>query len=200
MDFPALYKLDLHVHAAERSGCASTYEEDQIRAAMRAGLNGIAFTDHHAMPSPTRLDELNAKYAPFKIYAGIEITAEDDDWLVLGLREKALSRAMPWRYIELADFVREKGGFLALAHPFRYSDQVPHELESCPPDGIEFRSNNTPVTREGEIRSLAARLHLAPLCNSDAHSTRSLGRFFNVMTNLPSDDQELIEALHRLKS
>ena len=42
-------KIDLHVHARERSACAKEGEESQIRAAIAAGLDGIAFTDHHLL-------------------------------------------------------------------------------------------------------------------------------------------------------
>ena len=200
MTSETLYKIDLHVHAAERSGCATAYEEAQIRAAIDAGLQGMAFTDHHAMLSSERLDELNRKYAPFRIYAGIEITANQEDWLVLGLRDPALARAERWTYHELADYVRAKGGFLVLAHPFRYTDQVQVKFNGNAPDAIEYRSNNTPAAKEGEIRSLAARLGAAPLCNSDAHSTKTLGLYFNLLPELPRDDTALVETLMKLKS
>lgn len=196
----SLYKIDLHVHAAERSGCATAYEETQIRAAIAAGLNGLAFTDHHAMPTSERLDELNRKFKPFRIYAGIEITADDEDWLVLGLRDPELARTTGWEYNELVETVRRKSGYIVLAHPFRYADHVHVEFNGNVPDAVEYRSNNTPVSREGDIRELAAKLRLVPLCNSDAHSPKVLGRYFNLMTELPEDDRALVEVLTRLKS
>jgi histidinol phosphatase-like PHP family hydrolase len=200
MPTDTLYKVDLHVHAAERSGCATDYEEAQIRAAIAAGLHGMAFTDHHAMPTSARLDELNRKYHPFHIYAGIEITANQEDWLVLGLRDPELTRAAGWTYSELVAYVRARGGFIVLAHPYRYADHVRVEMTDNTPDAIEYRSNNTPVMREGDIRSLAAQLGAAPLCNSDAHSSKLLGCYFNLLSELPQDDSALVEALHRLKS
>jgi histidinol phosphatase-like PHP family hydrolase len=200
MEMDLTYKIDLHVHAAERSGCATAYEEAQIRAAIDAGLHGLAFTDHHAMPSSERLDELNRKYHPFHIYAGIEITANQEDWLVLGLRDPELARAAGWAYTELVEYVREKGGFIVLAHPYRYADQVQVEMNGNAPDAIEYRSNNTPVGREGDIRSLAANLGAAPLCNSDAHNPKVLGRYFNLLAELPQDDRRLVEVLMGLKS
>ncbi|MBE0699700.1 MAG: PHP domain-containing protein, partial [Anaerolineaceae bacterium] len=73
-------KIDLHVHARERSTCAIDGEESQIRAAIAAGLDGIAFTDHHRLVGCDRLEVLRKHYAPFKIYTGIEITADHEDW------------------------------------------------------------------------------------------------------------------------
>jgi len=195
-----LFKIDLHVHASERSGCATTQEEAQIRAAIEAGLHGLAFTDHHAMPSSERLDELNRKYHPFRIFAGIEITANQEDWLVLGLRDPELARAAKWEYDELVEYVRRKGGFIVLAHPFRYADSVRVRFNGNAPDAVEYRSNNTPVTREDDIRKLAAKLRIATLCNSDAHNSKSLGRHFNLLPELPQDDRGLVEILSKLKS
>jgi len=191
------YKLDLHVHAAERSACATTYEEEQIRAAIASGMHGMAFTDHHAQMSARRQAELNRKYSPFVIYTGIEVTAEQEDWLVWGLRDEQLQRT-DWRYADLARYVRERGGFIALAHPFRYAAQIQVDLADCLPDGLEVRSFNTPAQREQEIRALAGRYGLALVTNSDAHSSSRVGKYWNDLPALPAGDGELVQALHDL--
>lgn len=175
-------KIDLHVHAAERSACAKAGEESQIQAAIAAGLDGIAFTDHHTLVPRARLAELRRKYAPFKIYTGIEITAEGEDWLVIGLDNPELE-STHWRYVDLRRFVREHDGFIALAHPFRYVPRINVDIDADPPDGIEVRSMNTPPDHEQEIRAIAARLGLRLLVNSDAHWNAPLGRFYNVLPN-----------------
>lgn len=147
VNFPV--KLDLHVHAAERSGCATSHEEDQIRSAIAVGIQGMAFTDHFTLVERGRLIELNRRYAPFRIYTGIEITSDREDWLVLGLHDEALQRE-GWHYPEVADFVHQRGGFIALAHPYRYASTIQADIENHPPDGIEFRSFNTPAAREDD--------------------------------------------------
>jgi hypothetical protein len=188
------FKLDLHVHAAERSACATSYEEDQIRSAIAAGMQGMAFTDHHALVPERRLAELNDQYFPFHIYSGIEVTAEDEDWLVYGFRDPQMERT-DWRYADLARAVRKGGGFIALAHPFRYSRSIQVSLEAYPPHGIEVRSYNTPAGREKDIRYLATRLGMTLLTNSDAHSTSRVGKFWNELPVLPANDAELVKAL-----
>ena len=194
MTAPHPVKLDLHVHAAERSGCATTYEEDQIRAAIATGLQGMAFTDHFTLVERGRLAELNRRYAPFRIYTGIEVTSDREDWLVLGLYDEAL-QSQGWRYTELAAFVRERGGYIVLAHPFRYASTIQVDIETTPPDGIEVRSVNTPAAREEDIRALAARLGIALLSNSDAHKSANVGRYYNELPELPDDDAHLVDAL-----
>ena len=190
-------KLDLHVHAAERSGCATSYEEDQIRAAIVAGMQGMAFTDHFSLVERGRFAELNRRYAPFRIYTGIEVTSEREDWLVLGLYDLELQRE-GWQYPALADYVHQRGGFIVLAHPYRYASSIQADVENHPPDGIEVRSFNTPAARESDIRALAARLGIIMLSNSDAHISGKVGRYYNELSELPENDAKLVEALHGL--
>lgn len=193
-------KVDFHVHASERSGCAVNGEEEMIRAARAAGLDAIVFTDHHRLVSPMRLAELNARYAPFRIYGGVEITTQEgEDCLVYGVQDSLLESG-EWKYRELVIFVRERGGFVVLAHPFRYVPEIRVDLSDCPPDGIEVRSRNTPPAREVEIREIAGRYGLAMLCNSDAHSVQSVGGFFNEVSELSDGDQQLVERLRMLKN
>jgi predicted metal-dependent phosphoesterase TrpH len=191
-------KIDLHVHASERSGCATSSEENQIRAAISAGLDAIAFTDHHHLIPISHLVELNRKYAPFKVFSGIEITAGSEDWLVYGINHPRLERE-DWHYPTLVNFVRRAGGFIVLAHPFRFSTTIQQDIETHIPDGIEIRSQNTPEYKEPEIRHIASRLGLVPMTNSDSHTTTKLGKFFNNFPVLPVDDLDLIAQLSRMK-
>jgi predicted metal-dependent phosphoesterase TrpH len=191
-------KIDLHVHASERSNCATSNEENQIRAAISAGLDAIAFTDHHLLVPTSHLVELNEKYAPFKIYSGIEITAGSEDWLVYGINHPRLERE-DWHYPSLVDFVHLAGGFITLAHPFRFGTTIRQDIESHAPDAVEVRSHNTPEHKESEIRNIATRLSLAPLTNSDAHNTTKLGKYFNIFPVLPKDDQDLVAQLNQMR-
>lgn len=190
-------RIDLHVHASNRSACATDDEESQIRAAMKAGLDGLAFTDHFKLVPDGRLAELRRLFAPFRIFSGIEITADQEDWLVLGLSDARLERK-DWDYPALWRFVRGQGGFIVLAHPFRYAAIIHADLALYPPDAIEVRSNNTPRLWEGEIRDLAERYGLLRLINSDAHSNGMVGAFWNDLPGMPACDRELLDALHRL--
>ena len=193
-----LLKIDLHVHASERSECATSNEENQIRAAISAGLDAIAFTDHHLLVPASHLVELNQKYAPFKIYTGIEITAGSEDWLVYGINHPRLERE-DWHYPSLVDFVHRAGGFIALAHPFRYATSIRQDIAAYLPDAVEIRSQNTPEYKESEIRNIATRLGLVPLTNSDAHETKKLGKYFNIFPALPIDDMDLVAQLNQMK-
>lgn len=187
-------KIDLHVHSSERSACGKASEAEQIRAAIAAGLDAIAFTDHHQLVPTAHLARLNQDWAPFRIFGGIEITASGEDFLVFGLSDPALESS-DWQYPDLHTFVRSQGGMIALAHPFRYHpvDYLP--LDQFPPDAIEAFSVNTPVSAEKEICQAAARLGIPVVSNSDAHRTEALGLYYNLLDEPVQSEAQLLARL-----
>jgi len=187
-------KIDLHVHATERSYCAVSGEEEVIQAAISRGLDGLAFTDHNRLVPPQRIVELCQKYAPFRVFSGIEINASGEDILVLGLDDPALE-TRSWSYRELYHFVRQHCGFIVLAHPFRFHNAIGVDIETYRPDGIEVRSTNIRTRHIARIRALAKRLDLPLLCNSDAHRARDVGAYYNILSRTPRDDSDLVSIL-----
>lgn len=187
-------KLDLHVHSSERSKCARSTDEEQVRAAIAAGLEGFFFTDHNRFIPPDKLASLNQQFSPFQIFRGIEITCTGEDFLVLGVPDADLERD-DWQYTDLHRFVRERNGFIALAHPFRYRDFIAVDCEDYRPDAIEICSVNTPVTARTRISDLAKAWNIPTLSNSDAHSTERLGTYFNILDETPPDEAAILESL-----
>lgn len=185
------WKVDLHVHSKERSPCSAAGEEEIIQAAIKRGLDGLAFTDHHRLVPPQRVAELCEKYAPFHVFNGIEIRVlRGEDLLVVDLHDPVLETHM-WAYPELHAFVRQRRGFLALAHPFRFHDAINVDIETYRPDGIEIHSVNMDAEDEARIRALAERLNLPFLCNSDAHRAEDIGVYHNVLPRAPVDGKDL---------
>ena len=191
-----IFKIDLHVHSSERSPCGRATEEAQIRAAIAAKLDAIVFTDHWQYVSPDQLQQLNEKYAPFIIFGGIEVVADDEDFIVIGVHDKMLNQP-GFSYADLYALVRKHAGFIALVHPFRYRNEIKANIERYKPDAIEVRSTNTPPSAEQRIRELAARLGIPTLCNSDAHNTDAFGKYHNTLEQIPADERELIGLLKR---
>ncbi|MBD3184427.1 PHP domain-containing protein [Candidatus Poribacteria bacterium] len=186
-------KIDLHVHCRERSSCASSSEEEQIRAAINNGLNAIVFTDHGRFMPQKRLKELNKKYAPFKIYSGIELVIEWEDLLVIGVNKSSLERK-EWSYVKLYNFVKKHKGFIALAHPFRYHS-IGIDIENYPPHAIEAYSNNISSENVKDIMEVSNRLGLPVLCNSDAHDEDQIGSYYNILDRTPDNEMELVDML-----
>lgn len=188
-------KVDLHVHASERSGCSTAPEEQQIQTAIAAGLDAIAFTDHNTLVPEERLIELNAKYAPFRIFTGIEITSDQEDFVVLGIHDYNLESPEMHSYPFLHAFVRRNNGYIFWAHPFRFRGVPAAAVAEFKPDAMEIRTWNTPYQVENRIRETAIELSLPVLCNSDAHQSERLGQFWNVLKDPVASDAELVAAL-----
>ncbi len=190
-------KIDLHVHASERSACSTASEISLIQAAIQAGLNGIAFSDHNRLVGHDHLIALNQRFAPFKIFTGIEVDCDQEHWVIIGIDDPRLEQ-IGWRYPDLHAFVQEKGGYMLLAHPFRYHP-IQVDIRRYPPDGVEISSYNTPPTREADIRALSAELGLALHTNSDAHRTWVIGQYFTQLPATVENDASLIQALRERK-
>jgi len=186
--------VDLHVHTNDRSPCGTTSEEQQIRAAIAAGLHAIFFTDHHRLVPEERLNELNQTFAPFHIFGGIEVTSQEEDFVILGLQDPRLE-SPDWLYPDLHAFVRSNGGFMALAHPFRFRDHIAVDCGLYRPDAIEIHSPNTPVAKQDHIRDLAQKWSIPTLSNSDAHSCERLGMYYNILNEPAADEASIINLL-----
>lgn len=188
-------KIDLHVHCKERSSCGKSSEEEQIQAAIDCGLDAICFTDHNQLMPNERFQMLSKKYAPFRVFGGIEVSIEEEHVIVLGIHDPCIEDAKTWTYPELYRFVRERGGFMALCHPFRYREVVDIELEAFPTDAIELKSNNTPETAAKRIYDISSHLGISVLCNSDSHRRTTIGKYYNILNCVPDDEVELIQML-----
>lgn len=187
-------KIDLHVHTRDRSPCGQATEDEMIQTAIARGLDAIALTDHDRLVPPGRLAILNAKYAPFRVFGGIEVSLGRDHALVLGIQDSFLEEAT-WSYRKLHEFVDIWGGFVALAHPFRFYRQMSNGILDLPPHAMEVHSHNTPSRAESRIRKLAERWEIPLLANSDAHRVSELGAYYNELDGEPEVEAELVRML-----
>jgi len=189
-------KIDLHIHTKERSSCGRASEIDQVRASIDAGLDAIVLTDHGRLAPVERISQLNEVYAPFRIFGGIEMGVDGEDFVILGIHDARLE-ADEWSYPQLYTFTRERDGFLMIAHPYRYHPDIELDIEQYPPDAIEVYSPHTPPEEADRIFDLASRLGIHTLSNSDAHTTDFLGKYYNVLDRSPVDERELIDILRK---
>jgi len=194
IDSTKTIKLDLHVHSQERSACAKSSAEEMISAAIERGLDGLVFTDHDRLMPPQRVADLQEAYAPLAIYGGIELTVGVEHVLVLGVNDPGLE-TREWSYRELYTFARDRGGYLVLAHPFRYRDTIDIDIEVYTPDAIELHSKNIRAGDEDRIRALADKLSVQLVCNSDAHLAADVGCYYNTLETNGHAGANLVELL-----
>jgi predicted metal-dependent phosphoesterase TrpH len=169
-------------------------EDELVSAAIKAGLDVVSLTDHGRLAPKDNLIRLNEEYAPIMVLGGIELAVSGEDILVFGIHDVNLENRA-WSYPELHAFVRERGGFMIIAHPFRYRKEIVADIEKYRPDAIEMYSWNTPFEAGGNIMTLASDLDLPTLSNSDAHEAHVIGMFYNILEATPKDEQELLQTL-----
>jgi predicted metal-dependent phosphoesterase TrpH len=188
--------VDLHVHTAERSGCAMSPAVDQLAAACDAGLGAVAVTDHHELTTPAIRAEWRAQFPNLLVLPGIEITLDDEceDILVVGLDDRMLVRGS-WSWRDLQWYVREHGGLTILAHPFRFADEIGIDLDESPPDAIEAWSSNIKPGDTERIRRIADRLGPPVVANSDAHWTEAVGGWANRLHGPAESVAEVLDAI-----
>ena len=192
-----MMRIDLHTHTSDHSNCAISTEAELIEAAIAAGLDGMVLTDHNYQRDKACLDALNEKYAPFKIFAGVEINVSDacEDVLVIGVHDMAAHNYRRWTYPELYAYAQERGGFVAIPHAFRYNDCVNCDVVNFVPDAFELKSKNIDPTRAHLIQGLADELGVKTIVASDAHRTLNVGMHHLVLDNDVYTEADLVREL-----
>jgi predicted metal-dependent phosphoesterase TrpH len=186
-------KVDLHLHTSERSFCAVATASQQLQAAVQAGLGAVAVTDHEQLVEPALRHEWHERFAPLLVLPGIEISLAEDI-LVIGVEDPQLETRI-WDWPDLHGFVRERGGLLIVAHPFRYRPEIRLDLDVWPPDALEAWSVNLRPGHAGRIEGEARRLGIPVVASSDAHATAPIGRFYNELETETRSERSILEAI-----
>lgn len=168
-------RYDLQVHT-DASPCSATPPEAVVRAAEKAGLDGIAVTDHDTLENVERVRSC----APdgLDVVSGVEVTTTQGHLLGIDV-ERAPPRTDP---LAVIDDVHDQGGLAVLSHPFDALRQVYDtdlaELAAAV-DGVE--AINARCVRESfnrEARTFADHHDLATTGGSDAHFPMEVGRAY----------------------
>lgn len=221
------YIYETHLHTSEGSACGRDQAEDIVRAYKAAGYTGIITTDHFFYGN-TAVDRSlpwtewvrlfcrgyeNAREAGervgLQVFFGWESGYNGTEFLVYGLDKDWLLAHPEIRDADIPAqhrLVREGGGIVVQAHPFREAGYIP-EIRLFPEDvdGVEgVNATHTGLTKrcmghpEFNRRALDyAKTHNLPLtAGSDQHSTDMIygGMVFNRKL---ADVQDFIHAVIR---
>jgi hypothetical protein len=188
-------RMDLHVHTSRYSPCGRSSPEEMVARAREVGLDGLVLTEHNVLWPEDEVMALRRQFPGLVILRGIEVTSSaGDDFLVYGVTDPHLfSPRMDGR--ELVRRAHAAGGVVVLAHPYRYSDQVPPWLEEDPVDGVEVWSWNILGYAHGRAWELARRLGAFALAASDAHQVDVLGLYALQLQRPVADERQLAQAL-----
>ncbi len=185
--------FDIHVHTTI-SSCSALRIRDILDHAGTRGLDGVCLTDHNTMDACRHVHE-GVQENGLVVIVGMEYDTPQGDFLVFGPLEYLTTGLSAH---ELLETVRNRGGAVVAAHPFRSGRSTAMELFSSGLVGaIEaVNGRNTP----GE-NALAERLwerYPLVLCGgSDAHSLHELGCAATRFTTPVRSRADLIHALGR---
>ncbi len=157
-----MYKYDLHVHSAPSSACGKNTASEMVERYKELGFSGIVLTNHfyhgssgvdRSLPWKEWVKEYSkdyysaletAKALDFDLLFGIEHPYSfGKECLVYGLSPEFLMENPQLKAEDIALWsktVRENGGFIAYAHPFRNRYYIPNPYDMpdiSMVDGIE---------------------------------------------------------------
>jgi predicted metal-dependent phosphoesterase TrpH len=185
------------VHTSERSPCAAAPAAEVLRIAAKQELDGVVFTDHHALWERDDLDRLRERVAPdLVLLSGQEITFQGIDFLVFGWDGNV--ELFPTRQA-FVEGVREEGGVVVVAHPFSILYYLqPEIMAGWGADGIEvfnaLKGGPTPDERR-QIRELG----LAETAGSDFHRPVFPDRLGTCWTEIDGEVRDLDALMNAIR-
>lgn len=114
--------IDIHCHTSPLSHDSALTPDALVGAAKEAGLDGICLTEHDFFWDADKAEELAERHN-FLVIPGNEVNTEFGHMLVFGLERFVYGMH---RLHELSAMVRQAGGAMVFAHPYRR--QLPFEL------------------------------------------------------------------------
>lgn len=195
-------KFDLHCHSRFSADGVSEPEE-MVEAAKKAGLSGIAITDHNTCAcvdyflKKGLMREDGEPVDDFLIIPGQEISTAKGHLIALGIRLPGLKGIGP---LEAADLIHEEKGLVIPPHPFDYFRAGIRKsfLDRMPIDAIEVFNAATTLKRcNNEAYAYAEEKKLPMLAGSDAHHVSAIGRSYTILEPDSFDLQGVLESVKR---
>lgn len=169
------YRYDLHVHT-DASPCSGAAPRAVAEAAVEAGLDGIAVTDHDTVANVNAVKR--AAPPELDVYTGVEVSTTAGHLLAIGV-----DTPPPQTDLEtVVDHVHTVGGFAIPAHPFdslreNCGDRLHSILDQI--DAVEVANSRCVRERfNREATAFAVRHGLAETGGSDAHFPFEVGRAY----------------------
>ncbi len=189
--------VDLHTHTVCSDGLMTVKE--LLVIAKRAGLTGIAVTDHDTTRCVREALRLGEKLGII-VVPGVEITTREAHLLLYGITFE-----LPRKYknkphiLEVLDFAYENNLFSSIAHPYgRFLRPYPvvylrEALEKV--NGIEVINGRTPVKSNIEAINLSLKYGKTPTAGSDAHIPEEVGSAKILLREPVEDYIEVIDQM-----
>lgn len=184
------YKYETHLHTAESSKCASTSGADYVHHFKKLGYTGIFVTDHFLNGNTTVPEDLPWSERIEWFCRGYDVTAEagrkvgldvffgweysygSAHFLTYGLGKEWLLAnpdLLRWDLVSYLQRVREGGGMISHAHPFREKVDIVH-LVPGHTGAVEVLNGARSDEHNRHALDYAASFRLPHTAGSDIHS------------------------------
>jgi hypothetical protein len=168
-------RFDLQVHT-DASPCSDTTPSAVVAAAVEAGLDGIAVTDHDTVKNVAAVRR--AAPASLDVISGVEVTTTQGHLLALGVGAPP-PQTDP---IDVIEWIHARDGVAILSHPFdtlrQYYREDLREIATLV-DAVEGINSRCVVPQfNRRAQSFAVANALPTTGGSDAHFPREVGRAY----------------------
>ena len=164
-------RLDLHNHTRFSPDSRVT-PMDVVKAARKAGLDGIAITDHNAVGGIRGAEDVAGK--EFLVIPALEISTKSGHVLAYGVRE-VVPRDLT--VVETVRRIEAIGGVAVAAHPYRFWSGL-GEAALSEAAFAAYETSNARTLRGGNerARALALARKVGQTGGSDSHFLDEIGR------------------------
>ena len=209
--------LDLHVHTNQGSPDSSLTPDELVEEVKRLGLTGVMVTEHNGWPRPDF--DAFARTTDIVLVRALEVYTPLGHIITLGLEHHVTGPSGGIATVrKLRAEVERLGGFMILAHPFRFLFdppgihtqnmlfEDPHTLPQNAEEGANHPIfdlvDEVEVVNGGNIevenrfaQDVVRALGRWGTGGSDAHSTQGMAKGATVFKGEIRNQQDLLEAL-----
>ena len=183
-------KIDLHVHTHYSRDSLITPEELVIYA-KKAGLDGVAVTDHDRLDGALKI----ARETDFFIVPGMEISSSNGHVVALNVQEvipKGLDAD------ETVDRIHRAGGIAVACHPVTFFKGSLRKHVSSKFDAVEvINASSFPFNYSVKnAQKIASRLGIPRVAGSDAHYPPEIGYAYTLV-DASSNVDEVMRSIHK---
>lgn len=188
-------KIDLHLHTAN-SGDAYGKPAEVLAAAAKAGLDGIAVTEHGHYDQSEIFLEMAPRFN-LTVFVGAEVATRSGHMLVFSTEIRRWNRFSgdDNDARELIEQVNRAGGAVVAAHPYRIGPGCGGAAKLNGLAAIEVLNGANRPQENQLALALAKKLGLPCTGGSDAHFTDEIGRCYTVFTVPIRTVADLVAAL-----
>ena len=187
-------RFDLHIHSNHSSDSGLSVD-DIIRRAVEKGLDGIAICDHNTVTGSyharKRVRELDL---PLIVLPGSEVSTTAGHLIVLGIRDNIPPGLTPQETIGI---VRQKGGVVIAAHPFKIGSIG--NIEGLDVDAVETFNSRCIFGENKKARMMAVELGKPQVGGSDSHMLGTIGFGYTEIDAQP-DEASVLNAIRNGKT